>query len=57
MGALVAGSPNPGLKAFRDKLVAAGKPKTVALFAVAGKLPTILNAIFRDQTPWRPQNA
>jgi transposase len=57
MGALVAGSPNPGLKAFRDKLVAAGKPKTVALFAVAGKLPTILNAILRDQTPWRPQNA
>ncbi|MEN0654401.1 MULTISPECIES: IS110 family transposase [Hyphobacterium] len=57
MGALVASRHNPELKAFRDRLVAAGKPKLVALVAVARKLLTILNAIVRDQTPWQPQNA
>ena len=34
--------------------VAAGKPKMVALIAVARKLLTILNAILRDQKPWQP---
>jgi transposase len=53
MGALVASRHNPALKAFRDKLVAAGKPKLVALVAVARKLLVILNAILRDATPWR----
>ncbi|WP_262032596.1 IS110 family transposase [Microvirga sp. Mcv34] len=55
LAALVAGRHNPVLKAFRDRLVAAGKPKMVAVIAVARKLLTILNAILRDQTPW--QNA
>lgn len=55
MGAMVAARHNPALKAFRDKLVAAGKPKMVALIAVARKLLTILNAILRDKKPW--QNA
>jgi transposase len=32
---------------------AAGKPKKVALTACMRKLLTILNAIVRDQTPWR----
>ncbi|HKG82399.1 MAG TPA: IS110 family transposase, partial [Beijerinckiaceae bacterium] len=41
--------------AFRDRLVAAGKPKMVALIATARKLLTILNAIIRDNRPW--QNA
>lgn len=54
MGALVAARYNPSLKAFRDRLVAAGKPKLVALIATARKLLTILNAIIRDQKPWRP---
>ena len=40
---------NPQLKQFRDKLVAAGKPKLIALVAVARKLITILNAILRDR--------
>lgn len=57
MGALVAARHNPALKAFRDKLVAAGKPKLVAVTATARKLLTILNAILRDQTPWQPKNA
>jgi transposase len=53
MGALVAKRHNPTLKAFFDRLVAAGKPKMVALIAVARKLLTILNAIVRDQKPWQ----
>jgi transposase len=53
MAALVASRHNPVLKAFRDKLVAAGKPKIVAVIAVARKLLTILNAIIRDQRPWQ----
>ncbi len=44
---------NPILKAFFDRLVAAGKPKMVALIAVARKLLTILNAILRDHRPWQ----
>ena len=57
MGAMVAARYNPPLKAFRDRLVAAGKPKLVAIIAVARKLLTILNAILRDKTPWQPKNA
>lgn len=53
MGALVAARYNPTLKAFHDRLVAAGKPKLVAIIAIARKLLTILNAILRDKTPWR----
>ena len=54
MGALVASRHNPTLKAFRDRLVAAGKPKLVALIATARKLIVILNAIIRDNKPWKP---
>jgi transposase len=57
MGAMVAILHNPELKAFRDKLVAAGKPKIVAVVAVMRKLLTILNAIIRDQKPWQPKTA
>jgi transposase len=56
-GAMVAARYNPDLKLFRDKLVQAGKPKLVALVATARKLLTILNAIVRDQQPWRQQTA
>ena len=54
MGALVAARHNPALKAFKDRLVANGKPKLSALIATARKLLVILNAILRDQQPWRP---
>lgn len=57
MGALVAARHNPHLKAFRDRLVEHGKPKLVAIVAVARKLITILNALIRDNQPWREQNA
>jgi transposase len=53
MAALVAARHNPTLKAFRDRLVAKGKPKIVAIIAVAHKLLLILNAIVRDQKPWQ----
>jgi len=53
MGAMVAKQHNPILKAFFDRLVAAGKPKMVAIIAVARKLLTILNAILRDGRPWQ----
>ena len=57
IAAMVAARHNPTLKAFRDKLVAAGKPKLVALIATARKLVTILNAILRDRQTWRAQTA
>ncbi|EFG6100932.1 IS110 family transposase [Escherichia coli] len=52
MAGLVATRHNPVIKAFRDRLVAAGKPKMVALVAAMRKLLTILNAMIRDQKPW-----
>jgi transposase len=53
MGAMTARRHNPILKAFFGRLVAAGKPRMVALIAVARKLLTILNAVLRDQKPWQ----
>jgi transposase len=44
---------NPMLKAFYQHLLAAGKPKMVALIAVARKILTILNAMLRDKKPWQ----
>ncbi len=38
---------------FYERLVAAGRPKQVALVACMRKLLSILNAMMRDQTPWR----
>jgi transposase len=55
LGALVGSRCNPILKAFYQHLLLAGKPKMLALIAVARKLLTILNAILRDNRPW--QNA
>lgn len=43
---------NPALKAFADRLEAAGKPAKVVLIAVARKLLVIANAILRDRKPW-----
>ena len=44
---------NPVLRAFYQRLLAAGKPKMVALIAVARKIITILNAMLRDKKPWQ----
>jgi transposase len=54
LAAMTAVRHNPQLKAFRDRLVQAGRPKMVALIATARKLLTILNAIVRDKKPWQP---
>jgi transposase len=53
MGALVASKFNPDLKAFHTRLIAAGKAKKTAIIAVARKLLTMLNAIVRDNRPWK----
>ena len=43
---------NPAIKVFHSRLIAAGKPKKVAIVACMRKLLTILNAMLRDQTIW-----
>lgn len=56
MAALCGRRWNPALKVFYDRLIAAGKPKKVALIACARKLLTILNAMVRSNTQWmRPE--
>ena len=55
LAALSASRFNPALKLFYQHLCSRGKPKKVALIAVARKILTILNAMIRDQKPW--QNA
>jgi transposase len=52
MATLVATRRNPIIRQFYLRLVAAGKPKKVALVACMRKLLTILNAMLRDQRPW-----
>jgi transposase len=53
MGALVAARRNPVVKEFYERLLAAGKPKKVALVAYMRKLLSILNAVLKHRTPWR----
>lgn len=53
MAALSASHHNPVLRPFYRRLLAAGKPKMVALIAVARKLLVILNAMIRDKKPWQ----
>ena len=54
MSALVATRWNPVIRAFYQRLLAAGKPKKVALVACMRKLLTILNVMLRTNTPWAP---
>ena len=46
---------NPVIRAFYERLLAAGKLKKVALVACMRKLLTILNAMVRDACPFDPQ--
>jgi transposase len=55
MGTLVATRYNPQIKAFYERLLAAGKVKKVALTACMRKLLTMLNAMLKHRTPWQPQ--
>ncbi len=43
---------NPAIKVFHSRLVAAGKPKKVAIVACMRKMLTILNAMLRDKATW-----
>jgi transposase len=54
MAALSATRTNPAIRVFYQRLLAAGKPKKVALVACMRKLLTILNAMARDGTAWNP---
>jgi len=55
MGTLVATRFNPQLKAFYQRLLAAGKLKKVALTACMHKLVTMLNAMLKHRTSWHAQ--
>lgn len=58
MATLSAARFNPVIRAFYQRLLAAGKKPKVALVACMRKLLTILNAMLRDNQPWRePANA
>jgi transposase len=57
MGALVATRRNPVIRAFYARLLAAGKPKKLALVACMRKLLTILNAMARTHQRWRAASA
>lgn len=52
MGTLVATRHNPAVKQAYQRLLAAGKPKKVALVALMRRLLTALNAMLRDKKRW-----
>jgi len=54
MATLVATRHNPIIKAFYDRLRAAGKAPKVARIAAMRKLLTILNAMLKHQRAWSP---
>ena len=53
MATLTARSWNPTIKAFAQRLTHAGKPFKVVMTACMRKLLTILNAMVRNNEPWR----
>ena len=55
MGTLVATRFKPQIKAFYQRLLAAGKIKKVALTACMHKLLTMLNAMLKHRTSWQAQ--
>ena len=52
MAAMSASNWNPVLKAFHDRLAAAGKKLKVTIVAVMRKMMIILNAMVRDDVIW-----
>ena len=56
MAAMVAVRFNPSMKQLFDRLRAQGKEFKVALVAVMRKMICILNAMMRDNKPWRGQD-
>ena len=55
--ALVASQYNPGIRDFYRRLLAAGKPKKLALTACMRKLLVILNSMLKHRSPWRAERA
>ena len=53
MGALVGSRFNPVIRDFYQRLLAAGKPKKLALTACMRKLLVILNSMLKHRSPWR----
>jgi transposase len=47
---------NPVIARFYKHLIAAGKPKMVAMVACMRKLLTILNSMLKSSTPWNPEH-
>ena len=54
MATIVAIKHNPVIARFYQRLLAAGKPKKVAIVACMRKLLTILNAMAKTGQPWNP---
>jgi len=52
MAAVVATRWNPVIRAFYQRLLAAGKPKKLALTACVRKLVLIINAMLKNNQPW-----
>lgn len=52
MAALTASRRNPAIKAFYERLIAAGKLPKVALVACMRKLLSVLNAMVKTHQPW-----
>lgn len=53
MAVLSAKKHNPVIKEFYERLLKNGKPKKVAITACMRKMLVILNAMARDNEPWR----
>lgn len=54
MAALVATRHNPQIRTFYQRLLAAGKPRKLALVACMRKLLLICNAVLRNHSLWSP---
>lgn len=54
MGTLTATRYNPVIRTFYTRLLAAGKPKKLALTACMHKLLLVLNAVLKQRQAWRP---
>jgi len=54
MAAISAIRCNPSFRAFYQRLVQEGKPRKVAIVAVARKLIVLANAIAKSKKPWSP---
>jgi transposase len=57
LAALTASRFDPVFLAFKERLIAAGKPRKLVIVACARKLLTVLNAMTKAKTPYRQASA